>query len=416
MATTAKTAPQAAPKAKSAAKRKARAGRPSAAAKRPAAKKTAAPKSSPRKARKASASKSTKARKPSAAAGRGRSAKGAGSASAGKSGATRSAMHGSSANNGSANNGSANNYSDKTLWQTGHRELKADRPMMKTLLAEHRHIASVMHLFSEQLDSIEAGELIDPHLVYEIMDYMVTWPDRFHHPREDIIYSRVAELDPGAVDEVDTLQRDHDYTATLGNDLLKAIESWRRGDIQGAELLKLGRAYVAHMYDHMKVEEQLVFPHIEAVLTPQDWRELEAEDQLAGVSAPVFGPRIQREFRNVARKLRRSLRRTVEHGALAEWIGIEAFMESLDALSLALDSSRHTAGMHLRDAVKEAADIVVDNPLTAPWHLALNNARVGLDLAGDVAEISRETLLDLAKINRARKDRARLLEREASRR
>ena len=48
--------------------------------------------------------------------------------------------------------------------------------------------------FAEQLDSIEAGELVDTHVVYEVMDYMVTWPDRFHHPREDLIYARVAEL------------------------------------------------------------------------------------------------------------------------------------------------------------------------------------------------------------------------------
>ena len=84
---------------------------------------------------------------------------------------------------------------------------------MKALRAEHRHIATVMQLFADQLKAIESGELVDTHVVYEIMDYMVTWPDRYHHPREDLIYGRVAELDRKAADEVDTLQRDHDHTA-----------------------------------------------------------------------------------------------------------------------------------------------------------------------------------------------------------
>ena len=66
---------------------------------------------------------------------------------------------------------------------------------MKALRAEHRHIATVMQLFADQLKAIESGELVDTHVVYEIMDYMVTWPDRYHHPREDLIYGRVAELD-----------------------------------------------------------------------------------------------------------------------------------------------------------------------------------------------------------------------------
>ena len=68
-------------------------------------------------------------------------------------------------------------------------------PLIKTLRAEHSHIASVMQLFREQLDAIDAAQAVDTHVVYEIMDYMVTWPDRFHHPREDLIYGRVAELD-----------------------------------------------------------------------------------------------------------------------------------------------------------------------------------------------------------------------------
>ncbi|MDX1732713.1 MAG: hemerythrin domain-containing protein [Halioglobus sp.] len=282
---------------------------------------------------------------------------------------------------------------------------------MKTLRAEHRHMATVMQLFTAQLDTIEAGELVDPHLVYEIMDYMVTWPDRFHHPREDLIYARVAELDPAGADEVDTLQRDHDNTARRGREVLESVEAWRAGQITGDGLLKLGRDYVEHIYEHMNLEEKVVFPHIESVLSNQDWRDLEAEDQLEAVSLPIFGPRVQREFRNMTRKLRRGLRHSVERQALAEWVGIEAFMESIDAVSMAVESSRHTAGSYLRDAVKDAADMFLENPLAAPWRVALNNARVGFELLGDVAEISRETMDDLVKINQARRDRAELVQR-----
>ena len=66
-------------------------------------------------------------------------------------------------------------------------KVKPVRPMIATLLSEHRHLASVMGLFKEQLSAIEQGQLVDTHVVYEIMDYIVRWPDRFHHPREDLI-------------------------------------------------------------------------------------------------------------------------------------------------------------------------------------------------------------------------------------
>tara|TARA_R110002110_G_scaffold205066_7_gene417204 strand:+ start:353609 stop:354739 length:1131 start_codon:yes stop_codon:yes gene_type:complete len=282
--------------------------------------------------------------------------------------------------------------------------------MMKALLAEHRHIATVMHLFSGQLDAIERGELIDTHVAYEVMDYMVTWPDRFHHPREDLIYGRVADIDPKAADDVDTLQRDHDKAAKQGRAVLDTIQQWRDGRVDGAAVVRAGRAYIDHMYQHMNYEEKVVFPHIESVLSLQDWRELTEDDRLQAVSAPVFGVRVQREFRNMARKLRRSLRRGVEHGTMVEWIGIEALMESLEVMSMAVESARDVAGRHVRTVWRDSVGLCRESLLTAPLRCATNNLRLSLRFAGDMADLSKDTLDDLARVNRERKDRMRLLD------
>jgi hemerythrin-like domain-containing protein len=310
-------------------------------------------------------------------------------------------------------------YSDKSAWdkkKPAAARKKSEQPLMKALRAEHRHIATVMQLFADQLKAIESGELVDTHVVYEIMDYMVSWPDRYHHPREDLIYGRVAELDAKAADEVDSLQRDHDRTATSGREVLRDIDHWREGEVSGAVVAKSGRAYIDHMYEHMNIEEKIVFPHIESVLTIQDWRELAEDDQIHAVADPVFGPRVQREFRNMTRKLRRSVRRGVERGTMVEWIGIEALMESMEVVSMAYDSVRDTAGDHLRAALDEARDMFRESPFTAPFRCAANNAKVTFRLLGDVADISRDTLDDLSRVNQERKDRVRLLDREPARR
>ncbi len=287
-----------------------------------------------------------------------------------------------------------------------------EQPMMKTLRAEHRHIATVMQLFSEQLQAIEAGDSVDPHVVFEIMEYMATWPDRYHHPREDLIYSRVAELDEKTADEVDTLQRDHDQTAERGRKLLKDIESWREGDVSGSTIVKRGREYISHTYEHMNIEEKVVFPHIESVLTLEDWRELAEDDELRAISLPVFGPRVQREFRSMARRLRRSVRRGVEHGAVVEWVGIEALMESIEVLSLAYDSARSAAQEHWEKALTESKELFRESPVSAPLRCSLNNLKVGYKLLGDVAKISREVFDDLEQVNEERKGRIGLFSRD----
>jgi hemerythrin-like domain-containing protein len=287
----------------------------------------------------------------------------------------------------------------------------AEQPMMKALRAEHRHIAGVMELFSDQLKAIDNGQLVDTHVVYEIMDYMISWPDRYHHPREDLIYGRVAEVDAGAADEVDTLQRDHDANAGRGRDVLAAIERWREGQVSGAEVVAAGRDYVDRMYEHMNLEENLVFPHIESVLTTEDWRELAEDDQLRPVSDPLFGPRVQREFRNLARKLRRNVRRGVERGTMVEWIGIEALMESLEVLSMAMESARTSAEDHFRAALDDTRDLFKESLITAPVMTLVNNTRLTYRLMEDVAGISRDAIDDLARVNRERRDRIRLLDR-----
>ncbi|MDH4039776.1 MAG: hemerythrin domain-containing protein [Gammaproteobacteria bacterium] len=283
-------------------------------------------------------------------------------------------------------------------------------PLLEALYAEHRHIASVMQLFREQLEAIAAGQLVDTHVVYEVMDYMVTWPDRFHHPREDLIYGRVAELDAGAADSVDSLQRDHDAMAETAREVLRNIRQWRDGEVSGEELVRSGRAYIDHMYEHMNTEEKLVFPEIDRVLGAEDWRELAQDDQLRPVADPVFGPRVQREFRNMARKLRSSVRRGVERGTLVEWLSVEAVMESLEVVSMAYESARGSAAEHARVAWDEGVELFRESAVTAPWRCAANNARLGLRLIQEVAEISRQALGDISRVNQERKARIRLMD------
>lgn len=287
------------------------------------------------------------------------------------------------------------------------------QPLMKALRAEHHHMATVMQLFADQLSAIAGGELVDTHVVYEIMHYMVTWPDRFHHPREDLIYARAAEVNPMLADDVDTLRHDHDNTAKLGRGVLQDIERWRRGEVSGAVVISSGQAYIEHIYEHMNIEEKVIFPRIEEALTLQDWRELAEDDQLEAVGSSVFGPQVQREFRNMTRKLRRSLRRSVERGTMIEWMGVEAFMESLEVVSIAMESARDTTGDSLRDAVKDSLNYFREAPLSAPMRCVGNNTRIVLRLLGEVAGISRETLGDLSRVNQERKDRVRLMDRNS---
>lgn len=288
-----------------------------------------------------------------------------------------------------------------------------EAPMLVSLRSEHRHIASVLALLSDHLNSIERSELVNTHVVYEILDYMVTWPDRFHHPREDVIYAYAAEADAGLAKDRRKLESQHDELARAGKDLLQTIERWRSGEVSGAEVVRLGRDYVKNHYAHMSFEEREVFPVLDSVLTRADWRELAADDQLKPVGDPVFGRRVQREFRNMARKLRRSLRRGVERRAVAEWVSIESLFEAYEVMSMAVQSGRAITRDQVLTGIREATYITLDAPFRSPYLCAANNFRLTLEWADEMQGVYRDAAVDLVRVNRERKDRLRLLRRAA---
>lgn len=287
-------------------------------------------------------------------------------------------------------------------------------PILATLYAEHRYIGSLLKLLEAQVDLLEAGEPVEPQVLYESLHYMTHFPDAFHHPREDLVYQRAGELDYALADSVDTLQRDHDYLAKLGPKALTAVAHWEETG-QGAD--KVGKAvrdYVNTMYKHMEVEEALVFPEIDRVLGEDDWRELEQEDLMAPVPDPVFGPRVEREYRNLARKARRTLRRGAEDAALVEWIGLEALLEGFEVLSIAGENGRAAASEHLNAAGAEALDLLRgamegSGVLALPFRLTATGAGHYVGFLRDLGEIARDTGSDLSVLRKGVKERLGLV-------
>ncbi len=91
-------------------------------------------------------------------------------------------------------------------------------------------------------------------------------------------------------------------------------------------------------------------------------------------------------------------------------------MESLEVVSMAAESTRSATGEHLLNAVQDSWDIFWEAPLSSPLRLTANNTRATLRILGDVVSISRETVGDLNRVNRERRDRLRLLDRKQPRR
>ena len=85
--------------------------------------------------------------------------------------------------------------------------------VISKLRTEHVNFRKLLDLLEVQLDLFHRGESPDYQLMTDILDYMTHYPDVFHHPKEDVIFSRLLERDSSIAQSVEELARQHHVIA-----------------------------------------------------------------------------------------------------------------------------------------------------------------------------------------------------------
>lgn len=172
-------------------------------------------------------------------------------------------------------------------------------PTLQRIVAEHKAIAAMMNVMEAEIIELEAKGAFDIDLVRLILSYMAEYPDRFHHPKEELLFAAAAAKDPSFEELADGIHNEHEdlpgITAAL-QETLHVIEIGQSMPLD--EVLGALKSYVARQRAHMAAEKDLLFPALQAILNEDDWTMAEAqaaaiEDPLAGGSDPGPYRRLQ---------------------------------------------------------------------------------------------------------------------------
>lgn len=217
--------------------------------------------------------------------------------------------------------------------------------IMVTLNSEHRYISSLLEALAEQADNLLPGRKPDYALMYDIVHYMASYPDEYHHPREDLVFDRLLKRDPEARQAVDDLLEGHREINRRSRELLRNLEQvTREGKTADDKKLKyLCDRYIGYYWDHINTEEGKVFPRATAKLRSDDWYAVNSEAKY--VDDPLFGTRVRKEYQRLSQYLGDRVTRATEDVAVAELFGIEALIETVAALG--------NAGSELQDIVRK---------------------------------------------------------------
>src|SRR5512134_3005807 len=91
--------------------------------------------------------------------------------------------------------------------------------------AEHVYFAHLLDLLQRELDVFHGGGRPNYELAQDIITYLRDYGDRFHHPREDRVFERLAKRFPDLELVIARLRQQHRVIAASGESLLVQIES-----------------------------------------------------------------------------------------------------------------------------------------------------------------------------------------------
>jgi hemerythrin-like domain-containing protein len=168
--------------------------------------------------------------------------------------------------------------------------------ILETLHEEHRNIARVLNAMENQIERLATATNPDYDLLLSIANYFCDYPDRCHHPKEDIVFRRLLARHPAEAGVVGDLAKEHRDAYARVRRFRDNIQGIFRDEILPRDrVLTAGRSFIDAERNHMRMEEELFFPLAASILDEEDWRSIEG--RLGQRQDPLFGEFVEEEFR-----------------------------------------------------------------------------------------------------------------------
>ena len=172
--------------------------------------------------------------------------------------------------------------------------------MLNRLLVEHDHILRKLSLLELQYLDLCRGKIPDYSLMRSIIVYIQEYPEKIHHPLEDMIFSILLKRKDD-VDFVQELITEHTQLEVVTRKLRESLESLSSGTVSKEELKQQLSEFLVGQRRHIYREETDVYPLIQSVLTKEDWQQLHSAVPV--LDEPMFGRRTREDYERLYREI-----------------------------------------------------------------------------------------------------------------
>jgi len=144
---------------------------------------------------------------------------------------------------------------------------------------EHAALAAMLRSMDMM---VQRGPGNEPERFFDVLRamlfYVDEFPERLHHPKEsDLLFPRVARLAPETMETVVRLEKEHAQGEAAVRELQHLLLAWELvGESRRTAFEEAARRYMDFYLNHMQLEETVILPAAQRVLSEQDWKALDA--------------------------------------------------------------------------------------------------------------------------------------------
>lgn len=168
--------------------------------------------------------------------------------------------------------------------------------------AEHVDFLRLLDLLELQISLFHEGATPSYDVMLDIVYYLTHFADKFHHPREDVAITKLGERDASVRALIQRVLGEHKVIASAGRQLVEQLEAVLNGALLTRESVEVAAAtYLTYYRHHMAREEQDLFPMVDKVLRPADWKFVQAA--IPTQEDPLFGKDVKERYRALRRQI-----------------------------------------------------------------------------------------------------------------
>lgn len=212
-----------------------------------------------------------------------------------------------------------------------------DPQIIVSIKDEHKYTLMLLSVLREQLAEFHVGKTPDYQLMYDIMHYMANFPEKFNHPIKEKLIQLVIDKDPENNTELESLLAEKRQIVDRTKEVIAALKGLLKEEtILKEEQLKIfSKNYVELIEAHIETESQLLFSRARNLLSPAEFDKFAAklhehdDHDLATLVEERY-----KELSDVLQQRKKEWETAANEFALAEFVSMGAFFESLEPLSI----------------------------------------------------------------------------------